>query len=125
MRSVTAVACVLAAALLACGGAVASDPAADGGAPPEIPAFGDGGVTALPPAVCTPCPDDGKCGPQVGCFARGSGAGTCEPGCSKDGFCTPDRTCAWVKDLAGQAWRACVPKNDTCAPIALPHAGRW
>jgi hypothetical protein len=83
---------------------------------PTTPSFGTGGPneSALPPVACEPCDANAACGgPQAACVAS-QGAPFCAPGCSKDGFCTPDRTCTWVTDPAGLRWRACLPQRDPC-----------
>jgi hypothetical protein len=122
---------VVASSALACGGVTAIDesaaPPGDAAAPPAVPSFGDAGITTRAPVACEPCADDAACGGQAACVAS-EGAAFCAPGCSKDGFCPSDRTCTWVRDPAGQTWRACLPDGDPCGPRVLRprgHAGTW
>jgi hypothetical protein len=133
--------------LLSCGGSTGLDageqapaarsdgPAAGAGAgaipssvpaAPSVPSFSDEVPTRLVAPPCTRCEADDECGgPDHACVALGS-AGFCAPGCSKDGFCTPDRVCTWVNDPAGRPWRACLPRVSACSVISVQvpdHAG--
>lgn len=130
---------------LACGGSTSLDtgeaapaaaarwrgPGAAAGPAPSaptssVPSFGDEAPTSLVAPPCTRCDADNECGGlDHACVALGS-AGFCAPGCSKDGFCTPDRMCTWVNDPAGQPWRACLPRVSACSVISVQvpdHAG--
>jgi hypothetical protein len=126
--------------LLACGGSISPEASeqtpearsdGSGAAPgavatPSVPSFGDEAPAARVAPPCTRCDADDQCGgADHACVALGS-AGFCAPGCSKDGFCTPDRVCTWVNDPAGQPWRACLPRVSECSVISVrvpDHSG--
>jgi len=111
--------CLVAGAVIACGGKLApfDDPPGATDAGGATPSFGVVDAYVLPPVHCVPCTADDQCGgPQYACVARASGGGYCMAGCSKDGFCLAGQTCTWVEDPLGRDWRACLPSNDDCGP---------
>jgi hypothetical protein len=116
------------AALVACGAAadldddaVASSAPSSESAPPTAPfivAFAGGDASPTPPA-CTFCTADDECGAGGACVAGVDGTGFCAPGCSKEGFGTPDRACSWVTDPVGHAWAACLARAGECAALRV------
>ncbi len=109
---------VVACAGLTCGGATdigeglpRPAPSEDGG---DVPAFADGASAAAQPVACTACRLDAECSEHEACVAYATGDGYCAPGCTKEGFCTSDRTCRWVRSMTGAVIRACVPRGG-CA----------
>ncbi len=121
--------------LSACGGKLYADDVAGAASTASSPddaassavLIDPGEPTGSPTApTCTTCTTDVECGPGAGCVAVAPGAGFCSPGCTKEGFCTPDRLCRFVKDPAGESWRACVPRVAGCESrprAARVHAG--
>jgi hypothetical protein len=106
--------------IAACGGIVAAPDEAQVVADAQAPSLlgdRDAAVVHLP-VPCLSCSVSRDCGsPQIGCVAS-EGAPYCAPGCSKEGFCTADRTCTWVADPAGVTWHACLPYANPCAADA-------
>jgi hypothetical protein len=123
--------------LAACGGKIYADDAAGAAStapsPDDVPSSAmliDPGEPSPSPTAptCATCTTDAECGPGAGCVAVTPGAGFCSPGCTKEGFCTPDRVCRFVEDPAGESWYACVPRSAGCEPrprAARVHAGTW
>jgi hypothetical protein len=120
----TLVVMAVCAGLLGCGAATsrevdAGDAVAPRGAdaaakePPSIVR-----IDATPSQVpCAPCSVNGDCGEYgAGCVAsEGGGPGYCAPGCNKDRYCAPDRTCADVSDPSALTWAACLPIGGCAA----------
>jgi len=114
----------VAASVVGCGAAIrvdadAGDAAVRGDAeapssdPPSIVR-----IDATPPqAACDRCSVNSDCGEYgSGCMANdGGGPGYCAPGCNKDRYCAPDRTCADVSDPSGLTWAACLPIGGCAA----------
>lgn len=127
--------------LASCGGKLDLDDSTDGASPlvarapvqpgdaaPGAPSFvlGEPSAPHAPP-TCIPCKADADCGKGDGCVASLSETPFCSPGCSKEGFCSPDRLCRYVGSPTGLSWRACVPRDRCEVPARAVsiHAGTW
>ncbi len=104
------------AVLPGCGGRVATEEGAGVDAGAREVLLGAGDAAFVPPApVCIKCAADGDCGgPGMACVATPGGGGYCAPGCTKEGFCTPERDCTIVSSPSGETWKACVPTGGGC-----------